>query len=143
MVGMGCNNDQYNNLMNTGLNSTAKSKLMPAIDTIFARDRDTLILLKKGEAFIKGQISSHRPQPKYTLPVWKGQTVTAVLTPLKNNGNVRIHQVLKPGGEVDGPFFEQIRDKIESHGNLQYIINESSTAGNFDKTDFILHIKVN
>lgn len=123
-------------------NPTVLTNPKTATDTIFAGDRDTIILLKDGEAFVKGHISADKSQRTYTLPVWKGQTITAILSPAKKGGNVRISQVQKPGGSFDGPFGDSLHYTLKSHGDLRIIIGENLMAGKPYTGDFILHVTV-
>ena len=122
--------------------SAETNKSIQAIDTIFAGDRDTTILLNNGEALLKGHITAHKTKLKYTIPAWEGQTVTAIVKPLKKGGNVRIHQVRKPDGASDGPFGDSISYAIKSNGNFIFIISENLMAGGHYTGDFILHILV-
>lgn len=142
-ITLGCNfSDRSDGLVNEAKNSIASTIPTGANDTIYAGDRDTIILLKDGEAIIKGSISANKTNAKYTVPVWQGQTVMAILTPLEKVANIRIHQVQKPGGAFDGPFGDRIQHTIETNGNLRYIIGDSVKEAAPYKGDFILHIQV-
>lgn len=123
-------------------NPTVTTNPAAAIDTIFAGDRDTIILLKEGEALLKGHINADKSQRTYTLPVWKGQTISAILSPTKKGGNVRISQVQKPGGSFDGPFGDSLRYTLKSNGDFRIIIAENLMAGQPYTGDFILHVVV-
>ncbi|MBC7889984.1 MAG: hypothetical protein H7Z13_19070 [Ferruginibacter sp.] len=136
LLHLGCNQT------NETANYTPENNAIQAIDTIYASDRDTVILLNDGEAFIKGHINTNKKQPKYTLPVWKGQAVTAYVKPLTKNGNIRINQVQKPGGVFTSPFDDSLSYTIETNGNILFVIGENLMAGDPYTGEFILHITV-
>ena len=113
-----------------------------AIDTINAGERDTLILLKDGEAFVKGHINSGKTKPTYTLPAWEGQSVLAVLNPVSKGGNVRFNRVQLPGGDFEGPFGDTVRLRLKNSGKLKFLVGENLMAGKRYNGDFVLHIRV-
>ncbi|MCW3092130.1 MAG: hypothetical protein JWP81_3199 [Ferruginibacter sp.] len=117
--------------------------ILPPVDTMVSGQKDTIVLLNQGQAFIRGHIKPNSHQPKYTLPVWKGDTVTATIKPVEKGGNVRINQLQQPGGQFDGPFGDSVRYLVKSNGNLHFIIGENQMAGEPYTGDYVLHIKVN
>ncbi|MEP7110497.1 MAG: hypothetical protein ABI760_21065 [Ferruginibacter sp.] len=139
---LGCNNTDHSNKEVNGekdSNATPVS-INQLYDTINSGDRDTTVLLKTGEAFIKGHIIANKSLPKYTIFARKGQTVTAILKPLKKGGNVRINQVQQPGGAFDGPFGDSLSYTFKNNGNIRFIIGENLMAGDPYTGYFILHI---
>ncbi len=77
--------------VNKTTDSITAPVLIRPIDTIYAGDRDTAIQLKKDEVFITGHIIANKNQPKYAFSGRKGQTVTAILKPLKKAGIRKIY----------------------------------------------------
>jgi hypothetical protein len=118
----------------------AAPAIIETIDTINAGGRDTTILLKDGEAFISGHITANKSGPVYTLPAHKGQTVTAIIKPVKSRGNVRINQIQQPDGAFDGPFGDSLSYTFKKSGNIRFIIGENLMAGDPFTGDFILHV---
>lgn len=133
---LACNNSNETAIV------TPKQISRQPLDTIFAGVRDTVILLIDGEAIIKGHIVDNKRQPKYTLPAWKGQSVTAIVHPVTKGGNVRISQMQQPGGTFDGPFGDSLTYVLKRNGNLRFIIGENIMNGERYNGDFILHITV-
>lgn len=119
-----------------------KTNELTAVDTIFAGERDTSVIINGNEAFIKGRIVANQAQPKYTLSLKKGQRVTAVLKAFRKGGNVRINQIQQPGGAFDGPFGDSLNYILKKSGNLRFLIGENLMAGDPYTGEFILHIKV-
>ena len=124
------------------LNETAKSSApFHTTDTIFAGERDTTILVNNGEAFLKGLITAKRTKPRYKLPVWKGQIITARVKTIKKGSNLRINEVLD-GIITEGPFGDNLEYKVKSNGNLVFVLGKSLTAGEAFTGDFIFHVLV-
>ena len=115
---------------------------MAAIDTIYAGDGDTTVLLKNGEVYITGHIVANKNQPQYTFAARKGQTMTVTLKPLKKGGNVRINQIKQPGGAFDGPFGDSLSYIFKRSGNIHFIIGENLMAGDPYTGYFIVHIRL-
>lgn len=144
VINQGCNLFQDDKITPEKETSQSVKKNIPppVSDTIDAGGRDTMILLKDGEAFIKGHINAGKSKLTYTLPAWEGQKVLAVLTPLTKGGNVRINQVQLPGGDFDGPFGDTLRLQLKNSGKLKLIIGENLMAGKPYNGDFLLHVRV-
>lgn len=115
---------------------------MPSIDTIYAGEGDTSILVKNSEIFIRGHIIANKVRPKYTIPAKKRQTVTAILRPVTNRGNVRINQLQLPDGTFDGPFGDSASYTLKRDGNISFIIGENLMTGDPYTGDFILRISI-
>ena len=138
MVPTGC-------LNSTG--SRAPEELSPASilnpdynDTIVAGSRDTLILLKDGQAFVKGHLSNRKSQRCYVLPAWNDQTMTAVLTPLSKGKGLRISQLIQPGGVYEGPFGDTLHYKFRSNGNMKIFVGQDTGMKVPYTGDFLLQI---
>lgn len=141
-ITFGCNFiDKSDGAVNERSNSIASNTSANANDTIYAGDRDTVILLKDGGAILKGRIAAAKTNAIYTVPVWEGQVVMAILTPLQKS-NIRIYQVQKPGGIFEGPFGDRIQHTIESNGNIRYTIGQGLKEATPYKGDFLLQINV-
>lgn len=138
---LGCNHpDHTKEQVNKTPDSNTVHPLIRANDTIYAGDGDTTVRLNNGQAYITGHIIANKNQPKYTLSARKGQTVTAILKPLKKGGNVRINQIQQPGGAFDGPFGDSLSYTFKRSGKIHFIIGENLMAGDPYTGDFILHI---
>ncbi|MEO6546684.1 MAG: hypothetical protein ABIN94_01745 [Ferruginibacter sp.] len=137
----GCNFKEHSSEMEIPPVKSADNTLIVQ-DTILSGARDTLVLIKHDQAIIKGFTKANGHQPKYTLPVWQGDVVTAIVKPVQKNGNVRISQVQKPGGTFNGPYGDSLRYVVESGGNLHFIIGQNQMAGDPYTGNFILQIKV-
>jgi hypothetical protein len=111
-------------------------------DTIDAGERDTTILLQDGEAYLKGHLSGFKTKPAYLVPAWKGQTLTAIVVPKKKGGNIRINQIIQPGGIAEGPFSDSLVYKFTSNGNMKLVIGGNQMAGTPYTGDFVLHIQI-
>src|SRR5207302_7517196 len=85
-------------------------------DTIYAGTTDTTIQFNEGEIFIKGHIAANKHQPRYTVHGRRGQTVTAIVSPLEKGGNVRINQIQQPGGAFDGTFGDSLTYTFKRDG---------------------------
>jgi hypothetical protein len=110
------------------------------IDTIFAGNEDTTIIIKANRAILKGHIIADQHQPVYTVKGVKGQTITAMVRPSKKGGNVRINQIQQPGGAFDGPFGDSLSYTFREDGSLRFIIGENLMAGDPYTGDFIFHL---
>ena len=129
--------------------SRAPEELAPASilnpnynDTILSGTHDTLVLLKDGEAFIKGHISNRDCQPCYRLPAWSNQTIIAVITPLAKGKGLRINQLIQPGGVYEGPFGDTLQYKFRSNGNMKIVVGQDTSTKKPYTGDFVLHITV-
>jgi|GEM_PF-7025029 len=135
----GCNMSEPNiDITNKGtvLEKTAST------DTIYAGNRDTLLLLNDGEAFVKGRIIAGKISPQYTIPTWKGQEVMAYLSPEIKGGNICINRVDSPGSEPNGPYDDSVHLSMESSGNLRLKIGGNLKGGHPYTGNFVLHIIV-
>ncbi|MEO6734110.1 MAG: hypothetical protein ABIN01_23010 [Ferruginibacter sp.] len=137
-------------ILNWGCSNSNEAAAVPGrqlpaqlIDTINAGSHDTTILPINGEAFIKGHINAKdKIQPNYTLPVWKDQMITAIITPAAKKGNVRINKLQKPDGTFDGPFGDTLRYTADKNGIIQFIIGQKLKAGDPYTGEFLLHVTV-
>lgn len=120
--------------------ATVREEPAAMIDTIFAGNEDTTIIIKANRAIVKGHIIADQHQPVYTVKGVKGQTITAVLKPSKKKGNVRINQIQQPGGAFDGPFGDSLSYTFREDGSLRFIIGENLMAGDPYTGDFIFHL---
>lgn len=119
-----------------------KPSLNIATDTIFSDDRDTMILVKDGEAFVKGHIKDSADKIKYTMPVWSGQNVIAVITSLDTGAHIRIWQVKLPGEKIKSSPGKNVDVHINSSGNFNFIVGRSLKADEKNTGDFLIHITV-
>ncbi|MEO6231874.1 MAG: hypothetical protein ABJB11_14840 [Ferruginibacter sp.] len=111
-------------------------------DTIFAGDRDTMILVTDGEAFLRGYIKDSANKIKYTLPVWSDQNVVAVISSLDTGAHIRICQLKLPGQKIKNWFGNNVDIHINANGNLNFIVGRDLVANKNNTGDFILHITV-
>ncbi len=110
-------------------------------DTLFSGIRDTVILLKNDEAYIRGYMSGNRHKLNYQLPAWKGQLVTAHLQPL-SKGQVCFIQVKEPGQDPIGPLGDSVQLKLGNSGNIYYTVGDTRGKGKGYSGDFVMHIAV-
>ena len=111
-------------------------------DTIEAGNRDTTIIIHDGEATIKGHLDGKKIAPTYLLPAWKGQTLVAVIKPLKKGGNVRINQIIQAGHISEGPFSDSFNYKFENNGNVRLVMGSDTQSGKRYTGGYYLHITI-
>ncbi|CAN5578537.1 hypothetical protein BH11BAC3_BH11BAC3_20410 [soil metagenome] len=138
MLGNSC--DQNNPVADKLPQSKRVSKTIA--DTVFAGDRDTMILVTDGEAFLRGHIKDSANKIKYTMPVWSNQHVVAVITSLDTSAHIRFVQVKLPGEKIKSSFGNNVDIHINANGNFNFIVGRDLVADENNTGDFILHIIV-
>ncbi len=143
VIALGCN---YFKPSNEAIGEVSMNDSSPGgtqlTDTLLGGDRDTMILVKNNEAYIKGLITESKPILKYTLPAWDNQVVTAIVTSSPRGNKIEIKNLQLPGGDLTGPFGDSLSYRLEKNGNLYIIIGEKSKAKGIAKTDFTLHVTI-
>ncbi len=119
-----------------------EASLQTMIDTIFAGDRDTMILVKNGQAFVKGQIKDSAEKIKYTLPVWSDQKVTGVITSVDTGAHIMINQIKHPGQKIKNFFSYSVDINITANGNVDFFVGRNGMADENNTGNFILHVTV-
>ena len=136
-----CKNSEGSGMMAADSNDFESSSEAPVRDTIEARGRDTTIFIRDGEATLKGHLGNNTT-PTYILPAWRGQTMIAVINPIKKGGNVRINQIIQAGHISEGPFSDSFQYKFESNGNVRLIMGSDTQSGKRYTGDYYLHITI-
>lgn len=111
-------------------------------DTLLAGTSDTTIIIRDGEARVRGTFEGKKNTACYILPAWKGQTLIAKIKPLKKQGNIRFDQIIQPGGITEGPFGDSLNYKFTSNGNMRLVIGSNNMAGKPYTGDFLLEILI-
>ena len=111
-------------------------------DTIEAGGRDTTIFIRDGEATIKGHLGGNKITPTYILPAWRGQTMVAVIKPLRKGGKVRINQIIQAGHISEGPFSDSFNYQFESNGNVRLVMGSDTVSGKPYTGDYYLHVTI-
>lgn len=122
--------------------ATPIDKIQAAADTILAGENDTLIHLTNGKAIVRGHIEAKGKRPTYRIDAVKGTTVIAMVQPVDKPGNIRINQIQKPNGSMDGPFGDSVHYKMPVTGQLKILLGENQMAGDPWSGDFILNVSV-
>ena len=143
IIALGCNYFEPSNEAVGEISiDDSTTRVTQITDTLLGGNRDTMVLIKNNEAYIKGLITESKPIIKYTLPAWDNQVVTAILKSSPSGGKIEIENLQLPGGDLTGPFGDSLSYRLEKNGNLVIIIGEISKTKGTAKTDFILHISV-
>ena len=137
-----CKNSEGSGMMAADSPDVETTSSAPVRDTIEAGSRDTTIIIHNGEATIKGRLDGKKRPPTYLLPAWKGQTLVAVIKPLKQGGNLRINEIIQPGHISEGPFSDSLTYKFESNGNMRLVMGTDSQSGKRYTGDYYLHITI-
>lgn len=137
-----CKNSEGSGMMSADSDDFESSSEAPVRDTIEAGARDTTIFIRDGEATIKGHLEGNKITPTYILPAWRGQTMVAVIKPLKKGGNVRINQIIQAGHISEGPFSDSFNYKFESNGNVRLVIGSDTQSGKPYTGNYYLHVTI-
>jgi hypothetical protein len=137
-----CKNSEGSGMMAVDSPDTETTSEAHVRDTIEAGSRDTMIIIHDGEATIKGNLAGNKRPPTYLLPAWKGQTMVAVIKPLKKGGNIRINEIIQPGHISEGPFSNNFKYKFESNGNMRLVMGSDTQSGKRYIGDYYLHITI-
>ncbi|MES2891313.1 MAG: hypothetical protein V4725_04850 [Bacteroidota bacterium] len=113
-----------------------------APDTLLAGTSDTTIIIKDGEACVRGRFEAKNHSASFTLPAWKGQKLVAHIKPLQKGGNIRFTHIIQPGGLEEGPFGDSLNYTFKSNGNMRLVVSSNKMAGKPYIGDFLLKISV-
>lgn len=137
-----CKNSEGSGMMAADTPDVETASEAPVRDTIEAGSRDTTIIIHDGEATIKGHLVGNKKTPTYLLPAWKGQTLVAVIKPLKKGGNVRINQIIQAGHISEGPFSDSFNYRFETNGNVRLVMGSDTQSGKRYTGGYYLHITI-
>ncbi len=141
-----CNNTSQNNI-NTASKSAGNDSIETQKDTIsnteindsiihisFPKDSTWVTVNAKMKGF-------NHPVIVY-IPVKQGRHLTASISSDDSAANVRINQIITPGGKADGPFGRDFTFAIHQQGTYRLLIGENLMQGDEWKGEFKLTVKV-
>lgn len=76
------------------------------------------------------------------IPVKQGRHLTASISSDDSAANVRINQIITPGGKADGPFGRDFTFAIHQQDTYRLLIGENLMQGDEWKGEFKLTVKV-
>jgi hypothetical protein len=97
---------------------------------------------------LNGKMKGAGDKITYVFDAAEGNKLYAAILPIdasgKENyeGNIRINQIIRPSGKIDGPFGLKAKYNFQESGNYILVICENNTAGTPPwEGDFILTIQ--
>lgn len=155
---LGCNNSS--NLGKTGKENDSSTGVTTVRDSVIVLDSitsadTTSVLLPGDDPVIQVTV------PAETLPVTRLQrTITSDMQSIrlsvtdldvgqlrvsiahnKPDANIRISQVIRPDGSMDGPYGQQLVYDIKQRGNYSFIINKSNMASGTQVGDVFITLE--
>ena len=91
---------------------------------------------------IAGKLEGNNKSVKVYLHINAADTLHAVIEPSEQDANIRLNQIVYPGGESDGPFGMDQKVALKKAGIYQLIIGNNLMAEGKTKTAFNLHLSV-
>jgi hypothetical protein len=91
---------------------------------------------------VTGRLGMRGPVIYCRFSVSKPQSLTATIIPDKADCNIRISQIIMPGGKADGPFGREIKYKLPRKGAYQLIIDHNMMAGDPEICDFKIIVSI-
>ncbi|MDQ6755729.1 MAG: hypothetical protein M3004_02230 [Bacteroidota bacterium] len=91
---------------------------------------------------ISGNLNGNNHNIKIYLHITSGDTLHAFIEPLEQHANIRLNQIIYPGGKADGPFGRDQKFALKNMGIYQLIIGNNLMAEGKIKTAFNLHLSI-
>lgn len=91
---------------------------------------------------LNGSINGFGQQITYVFEASQGQKLTAFVKPQTSGGNIRIAQIISPGGNADGPFGDQVIYTLKQSGDWKLVLSENMMAGDPWKGEYSLSIEI-
>ncbi len=91
---------------------------------------------------VKGHLDKKGNPVICYLPVVKGRTLLASVTPENKKAAIRFSHLYFPDGKSDGPFGPTLKYKLKQEGVYKIYIGPNMMAGNPVSTDFKVNVKV-
>jgi hypothetical protein len=102
-----------------------------------------IYLDKKGPAkTISGKLEGNNRKITVYLHISSGDSLHASLEPAEQDANIRLNQIIYPGGRSDGPFGRDQKFALKNTGIYQLIIGNNLMAEGKTKAAFNLHLSV-
>jgi hypothetical protein len=134
--------------------TTEDSITAPAVDTIQPGAAEinrqpynndsvfTISFSDTNQQIIRTRLGSRGPAILCNFSIAKPQSLSAIIIPDKADCNIRISQIVMPGGKTDGPFGRELTYKLSRKGTYQLIIDHNMMAGDPEVCDFSLRVTV-
>jgi hypothetical protein len=97
---------------------------------------------KNSEKIIYGILKGNDQPIKIYIDINFGDTLHAIIEPSEQDANIRLNQIIYPGGESEGPFGRDQKFALKKMGFYQLIISNDLMAEGKTKTAFNLHLSV-
>ena len=91
---------------------------------------------------ISGKLKENNPPIKIYIDINAGDTLHALIEPSDQDANIRLNQIIYPGGRADGPFGRDQKFALAKPGQYQLIIGNNLMAEGKTTTAFTLHLSV-
>jgi len=94
------------------------------------------------EVTLNGKIDGFGQKITYVFEAGPFQRLYAAIAPTDINGNIRINQIFRPSGKIDGPFGLKAKYPLEEEGSYKLVIGEDEMAGKPWKGEYKLTIQI-
>ena len=148
---LSCCNSQ-NNTVKKELPVTDKATTDSSINKVINKDSmNSLVIdsaahiyLDKNDPakIISGKLKGNNQHITVYLHISSGDTLHAFIDPSEPDANIRLNQIIYPGGEADGPFGRDQKFALKKTGIYQLTIGNNLMAEGRTKTTFNLHLSI-
>lgn len=97
---------------------------------------------ENSSAVVTGSMTGLKDMKTYVVEVPAGKKLSIKLTPAEEIANLRIHQIISPSDEADGPFGQDATTDVTEAGKWSIVIGESLMVGEDYIGDYTLSIAV-
>ena len=147
---IGCNSPDNTGKQKTAIVDTATndSIIKPAInkDSINYSVADSAVHIsldkKNPVKTISGKLKGNNQPIKIYIDINSGDTLQVFIEPSEQDANIRLNQIIYPGGRADGPFGRDQKFALGKPGQYQLIIGNNLMAEGNTKEAFTLHLSV-
>lgn len=145
----GCNSDHTAKKQLTGADTAIidSSKNYPtgrdSILHLVADSAAHIFLDKKNPAkIIFGKLKGNGQTIKIYLDINSGDTLHVLIAPSEQDANIRLNQIIYPGGTSGGPYDRDQKFALKNPGQYQLIIGNNLMAEGKTKAAFTLHLSI-
>lgn len=91
---------------------------------------------------ISGKLKGNGESIKIYIDVKAGESLHMFIEPEEQNANIRLNQIIYPGGRSEGPFSRDQKFVLKNTGQYQLIIGNNLMAEGKTKIAFNLHLSI-